>query len=126
MWRRDSTLPSSVAKETSSPDRQRKYQSVGRPRSFDQEALSKFYEKRPASIQQQKKRRILMMTQVDRNEVKRLISQGAQLVEVLPKAEYEQEHLPGAINIFLKHLDRKSAAQLSREQPVIVYCHDYQ
>ena len=67
-----------------------------------------------------------MMTQVDRNEVKRLISQGAQLVEVLPKAEYEEEHLPGAINIFLKHLDHKSAAQLSREQPVIVYCHDYQ
>jgi hypothetical protein len=90
MWRRDSTLPSSFAKETSSPDRQRKYQSVGRPRSFDQEALSQFYEKRPASIEQQKKRRILMMTQVDRNEVKRLISQGAQLVEVLPKAEYEQ------------------------------------
>jgi rhodanese-related sulfurtransferase len=45
-----------------------------------------------------------MMTQVDRNEVKRLISRGAQLVEVLPKAEYEEEHLPGAINVFLKRL----------------------
>jgi rhodanese-related sulfurtransferase len=46
---------------------------------------------------------------------------------VLPKAEYEQEHLPGAINIFLKHLDRESAAaQLTQEQPIIVYCHDYQ
>ncbi len=45
MWRRDSTLPSSFAKETSSPGRQRKYQSVGRPRSFDQEAFSQFDEK---------------------------------------------------------------------------------
>ncbi len=67
-----------------------------------------------------------MITQVDRNEVKGLISQGAQLVEVLPKAEYEEEHLPGAINIFLKHLDRESAAQLDRERPIIVYCHNYQ
>ena len=67
-----------------------------------------------------------MMTEVDRNKVKELVSQGARLVEVLPKAEYEEEHLPGAINIFLRRLDRKSTAQLDREQPVIVYCHDYQ
>ena len=80
----------------------------------------------PAQFSSGKKGRTLMMTQVDRNEVKRLISQGAQMVEVLPKAEYEEERLPGAINIFLKHLDRKSAAQLDRERPIIVYCHDYQ
>jgi len=67
-----------------------------------------------------------MLTQIDRNEVKRLVSQGAQLVEVLPKKEYDEEHLPGAINIFLRHLDRKSATQIHREQPIIVYCHDYQ
>jgi rhodanese-related sulfurtransferase len=67
-----------------------------------------------------------MLTQIDRNQVKMLVSQGARLVEVLPKAEYEEEHLPGAINLFLKHLDRESAAQLNREQPIIVYCHDYQ
>jgi rhodanese-related sulfurtransferase len=67
-----------------------------------------------------------MLTQIDRNEVKRLVSQGAQLVEVLPKKEYDEEHLPGAINIFLRHLDRKSAAQLHRDQPIIVYCYDYQ
>jgi rhodanese-related sulfurtransferase len=72
------------------------------------------------------KGRNVMMTQIDRNEVKRLVSQKAQLVEVLPKAEYEQEHLPGAMHIFLKQLDRKSAAELKREQPLIVYCHDYQ
>jgi len=68
----------------------------------------------------------IMMIEVDRNKVKELVSQGARLVEVLPKAEYEEEHLPGAINIFLRHLDRKNTAQLDREQPVIVYCHDYQ
>ncbi len=68
-----------------------------------------------------------MPVPVDRNEVRTLLEQeGAQLVEVLPQAEYEDEHLPGAINIPLKTLDAESARRLERERPVIVYCHDYQ
>ena len=47
-------------------------------------------------------------------------------MEVLPRQEYEEEHLPGAINIPLKYLDRETIAQLKRDAPVIVYCHDYQ
>ena len=54
-----------------------------------------------------------------------MLEGGAQLVEVLPREEYEKAHLPGAINIPLKELDRKTAARLRREAPVIVYCHDY-
>ena len=61
-----------------------------------------------------------------RDEVRRLLEEEAQLVDVLPRQEYEEEHLPGAINIPLKELDRGSAAQLKRDAPVIVYCHDYQ
>jgi rhodanese-related sulfurtransferase len=55
----------------------------------------------------------------------RLLKQGAQLVDVLPREEYEETHLRGAINIPLKELDRKSTASLDRAAPVIVYCHDY-
>src|SRR5262245_48858146 len=33
----------------------------------------------------------------DRDEVRRLLAERAQLVEVLPVAEYEDEHLPGDI-----------------------------
>lgn len=44
-----------------------------------------------------------MPTAIDRQEVQRLLAAAqAQLVEVLPAAEYEDEHLPGAINIPLK------------------------
>ena len=43
-----------------------------------------------------------------------------------PCEEYEDEHLPGAISIPLKELDRETIAQLNRGAPVIVYCHDYQ
>jgi rhodanese-related sulfurtransferase len=67
-----------------------------------------------------------MPTAVDRDDVRRLLAAGAQLVEVLPAAEFEQEHLPGAINIPLKELDRETTRWLERERPVIVYCHDYQ
>jgi rhodanese-related sulfurtransferase/CBS domain-containing protein len=67
-----------------------------------------------------------MITPIDRNEVKKLVSQGGRLLEVLPKAEYEDEHLPGAINIFLRHLDSKNTAQFNRQEPIVVYCHDYQ
>lgn len=67
-----------------------------------------------------------MPTKIDRAEVQRLVAEGAQLVEVLPRAEYEEEHLPGAINIPLKELNRETARQLRRDQPVVVYCHDYQ
>ena len=67
-----------------------------------------------------------MPSPVDRERVQQLLSEGAQLVEVLPQAEYEDEHLPGAISIPLKELNRETARQLRRDQPVVVYCHDYQ
>jgi rhodanese-related sulfurtransferase len=67
-----------------------------------------------------------MPTEIARDDVQRLVAAGAQLVEVLPPEAYEDEHLPSAINIPLKKLDNQSAAQLRRDQPVIVYCHDYQ
>jgi rhodanese-related sulfurtransferase len=58
--------------------------------------------------------------------VRALLEEGAQLVDVLPREEYEDEHLPKAINIPLKELDRETTAKLKRDAPVIVYCHDYQ
>ena len=66
-----------------------------------------------------------MPTPIDRDEVRRLISEeDAQLVEVLPAADYEKEHITGAINIPVKELDEPR--ELERERPVIVYCNDYQ
>lgn len=59
------------------------------------------------------------------SEVKQLLQQGAQLVDVLGAEEFAQDHLPGAINIPLKQLDASSAARLDRGRPVIVYCNDF-
>jgi rhodanese-related sulfurtransferase len=68
----------------------------------------------------------MMPKPIDRREVQRLLGEGAQLVEVLPADGYAEQHLPGAINIPLKELDRESAKRLDRGRPVIVYCYDYQ
>ena len=59
------------------------------------------------------------------SEVKRLLDQGAQLVDVLGEDEFEHDHLPGAINIPLKLLDATTAARLDRNRPVLVYCNDF-
>ena len=61
---------------------------------------------------------------IRRDEVERLLSEGAQLVEVLPREEYEDEHLPGAINIPLPRLDKEARKRLDPNRPVIVYCWD--
>ncbi len=57
-------------------------------------------------------------------QLERLLEDDAQLVEVLPPEEYEELHLPGAINIPLKTLDAGSTAGLDRERAVVVYCWD--
>ncbi len=68
-----------------------------------------------------------MPTPIDRDELQRLLrDEQAQLVEVLPSDEYDDEHLPGAINLPLKALDADSARRLERDRPVIAYCYDYQ
>ena len=67
-----------------------------------------------------------MPTEIDRREVQRLLGAGAQLVDVLPAEEYEAEHIPGAISIPLKELNRDTAARLDPIRPVIIYCWDYQ
>ena len=68
-----------------------------------------------------------MPSGIGRDEVQRLLrEEHSQLVEVLPNDEYDDEHLPDAINIPLKTLDRETTRQLDRTRPLIVYCYDTQ
>jgi rhodanese-related sulfurtransferase len=65
-----------------------------------------------------------MATSVLYPELRRLLDAGAQLIEVLPEQEYEEEHLPGAINGPLTRLDAESTAQLDKRKAIVVYCWD--
>jgi rhodanese-related sulfurtransferase len=67
-----------------------------------------------------------MPTAIGRDELRRLLAEGALLVDVLPAREFHEQHLPGAISLPLKTLNAATTAGWRKEQPVIVYCYDYQ
>jgi rhodanese-related sulfurtransferase len=62
--------------------------------------------------------------EIDRNQLKRLVDAGAQLVEVLPRNEYEEDHLPRAIHLPLRKIEADARTILDPTRPVIVYCWD--
>ena len=65
-----------------------------------------------------------MAQDIDRDRVRRLMEQGAQIVDVLPAEEYGEDHLPGAINLPLRKIEAESCRALDRARPIIVYCAD--
>jgi rhodanese-related sulfurtransferase len=65
-----------------------------------------------------------MPREIGLDETRLLIDRGAQVVEVLPQKEFDEEHLPGAVNIPLKTLTRDAARTLDEDRPVVLYCWD--
>lgn len=65
-----------------------------------------------------------MPTDIDRHNLKRMLGDGAQLVEVLPAEEYAEDHLPSAVNIPLRRLRADTVSNLRKDVPVITYCWD--
>jgi rhodanese-related sulfurtransferase len=65
-----------------------------------------------------------MPRKVDRDQLQRLLGQRTQLVEVLPRDEYEEEHLPGAINLPLRRVETEATTALDSRSPIVVYCWD--
>jgi rhodanese-related sulfurtransferase len=57
-------------------------------------------------------------------DVQRYLDAGAQLVEVLPAEEFEEAHLPGAVSIPLRHIEREARERLDVAKAVVVYCWD--
>lgn len=65
-----------------------------------------------------------MPTWITREQVREMVTRGAQLVDVLSAEDHAESHLPGALNIPLRDLGRVAPARLRRDRPVITYCHD--
>lgn len=64
------------------------------------------------------------MQDLQRHEVQGLIDKGAQVVEVLPREEFEEDHLPGAMHLPLRDVEKEAAKRLDKDRPVVVYCWD--
>ena len=58
---------------------------------------------------------------VSREEARKLIEDGAQLVDVRADHEWEAGHIAGAVHVPLDELAGR-ADELDRERPVVVYC----
>jgi rhodanese-related sulfurtransferase len=65
-----------------------------------------------------------MPTQITREDVQRLIAEGAVLIDTLSENEYAEEHIAGAVNIPQKQLTLQGTAHLAKDAPLIVYCYD--
>ena len=67
-----------------------------------------------------------MPTDITREVVRPLTEhEGAQLIEVLAREDYEWAHLPGARLISLGEIDDRYR-ELDPARPVIAYCNDFQ
>jgi rhodanese-related sulfurtransferase len=66
-----------------------------------------------------------MFQSVRRERVRQLIDEGAQVLEVLERRQYQLAHLPGAVHVPAWELTRERAGkELDRNRPVVVYCFD--
>lgn len=65
-----------------------------------------------------------MAREIGRDEVRRLIETGAQIVDVLPAREFGEDHLPGAINLPLRKIETEASKVLDATRAIVVYCAD--
>ncbi len=66
----------------------------------------------------------MTVTTINIADLHELIAGGAQVVEVLPRQDYEKLHIPGAISLPLAELSAETAKRLDRGRDVVVYCWD--
>ena len=65
-----------------------------------------------------------MPRQIDLEALRRLIDEGAQVVDVLPAGEYGEDHIPGAINLPLRRIETEAQQVHVPDRPIVVYCAD--
>jgi rhodanese-related sulfurtransferase len=66
----------------------------------------------------------MTVTSINIAELHQLVASGAQVVEVLPRRDYEKLHIPGAVSLPLAELNAETAQRLDRGRDVVVYCWD--
>jgi rhodanese-related sulfurtransferase len=66
------------------------------------------------------------VVKIDSGRVIELQNHGAQVVEVLSRKQFDEQHIPGTISLPLSKFTSSELAKLDKTRPVIVYCWDYQ
>jgi phage shock protein E len=55
-------------------------------------------------------------------DARRIVDEGARLLDVRTPQEFASGHLPGAINIPVQELDRRMGELAGKERPIVLYC----
>ena len=66
-----------------------------------------------------------MPTEIDHHEVQRLSAAGAYLLDVRDREGFDAEHLPGAVSLPIKMLDRETTDGLDRDRQAVTYCWEW-
>jgi rhodanese-related sulfurtransferase len=59
--------------------------------------------------------------EVSRDEARKLIDEGAQLVDVRAQHEWDTGRIAGAVHVPLAELSQR-ASEIDQERPVVIYC----
>ena len=59
--------------------------------------------------------------EIGRDEARKMVEAGAQLVDVRADHEWEAGHLPGSVHIPLAELSTR-VGEIDRDRPVVIYC----
>lgn len=62
------------------------------------------------------------LSQVSPDEARRLVKEGARLIDVRTRAEYDSGHLPGSINVPVSELASKLDALGPKDEAKVIYC----
>jgi len=54
---------------------------------------------------------------------RQLVSEGALLVDVRTRAEYQARHIPGATNVPLREIRSRTDELAPKDRPLVLYCH---
>jgi phage shock protein E len=60
---------------------------------------------------------------VSTREARRLVAQGALLLDVRSRAEFAERHAERAVNIPVEELERRASELGAKNRPIVVYCH---
>jgi rhodanese-related sulfurtransferase len=66
------------------------------------------------------------VNRIDLDRVIELQKRAAQVVEVLSRHQFHEQHIPGAISLPLSKFTPLEIATLDKNRAVVVYCWDYQ
>lgn len=69
-----------------------------------------------------------MVENITKNQLKEKLDNetNLKLVNVLPKENFEEKHIPGSLNIPVDQIEEKAPQRLDKNEKIVVYCANFE